>query len=120
MDARLCWVNGVYVPVECQPGGRSLGYATVVDPGVDIFNQVDILHAHAVAGSHDRTGVSALVYVLQNHAQPSRTLLQGIVKLGEALFADVGQQRLRQGFACFEIRGAPAAGPEHGARGLIR
>ena len=83
--------------MQGQPGRRSLGYAAVVDPGVDVFNQVDILHAHAVAGSHDRTGISALVYVLQNHAQPSRTLLQGIVKLGQSLFADVGKEGAQLG-----------------------
>ena len=79
---------------------------------------MDVLYSHAIAGPHYCTGVSALVYVFEDHANPARALLKGIVKFCQPFFTDVGKEGLK-----LEIRHAycmrKKKGPEQSARGLL-
>ena len=56
---------------------------------------MDVLYSHAIAGAHYCTGVSALVYVFEDHAKPARALLKGIVKFCQPFFTDVGKEGLK-------------------------
>ena len=82
------------VSVQREPRGGSLRYASVEYPGIDVFNQVHVLNPKSVTGSHNGTGVSALVYIFQNQTESSRSVLEHIIEFLLALLAQKGEKSL--------------------------